>query len=67
MRLDVPQIDKLITDVIDTLQTKDLELQDHSGHWWSVRIRPYKTTDQKIDGAVIAFVDIDVLKNPPTE
>lgn len=65
MRLTVPRIDKLIAEVIETLQTKDLDVQDRAGHWWSVRVRPYKTTDQKIDGAVIAFVDIDVLKNPP--
>lgn len=67
MRLDVPRIDKLIGEVIETLQTKDIELQDQNGHWWSVRIRPYKTTDQKIDGAVVAFVDIEVLKNPPAQ
>jgi len=27
-----------------------------------VRIRPYKTTSQKIDGAVLALVDIDAMK-----
>jgi two-component system CheB/CheR fusion protein len=64
MRLDVPHLEKLIGDVIDTLQTKDLELQDQAERWWSVRIRPYKTTDHKIDGAVIAFVDVELLKNP---
>ena len=49
-----------------TLQTKDLELKDQNNHWWSVRIRPYKTTDQKIDGAVVAFVDVNLLKTMPT-
>mgnify|MGYP000910477914 CR=1 FL=1 len=65
MRLDVPKLDKQVTEVIESLQTRDVELQDNKGHWWSVRIRPYKTTDQKIDGAVVAFVDIELLKNPP--
>ena len=65
MRLPVPRIDKLIREVIETLQIKDVESQDSDGRWWSVRLRPYKTTDQKIDGAVVAFVDIDVLRNPP--
>lgn len=63
MRLIIPHIDKLIAEVIDTLQTKDIEVQDRTGHWWSVRARPYKTIEQKIDGAVIAFVDVERLKN----
>jgi two-component system CheB/CheR fusion protein len=62
MKIDLPRLDTLITEVIDSLQTKDLELKDQAGHWWSVRIRPYKTTDHKIDGAVVAFVDVDDLR-----
>ena len=46
-------------DVIDHLTTKELEVKCQRGRWWSVRIRPYRTTDNKIDGAVIAVLDID--------
>jgi two-component system CheB/CheR fusion protein len=49
-------------EVIDSLAIKDLEVRDRDNHWWSVRIRPYKTMDNKIDGAVVALVDIDLLK-----
>ena len=62
LKVAVPGLGKHIADVIDTLQTRQLEVKDQQGHWWSVRIRPYKTTDHKIDGAVVAFVDIDLLK-----
>lgn len=62
LRVEVPNFPKLVLDVIDSLVTKELEVRDKDGHWWSVRIRPYKTTDNKIDGAVVALVDIDVLK-----
>src|SRR5262249_51194350 len=48
--------------VIDTLVTKELEVKCRNDRWWSVRIRPYKTTDNKIDGAVLALLDIDALK-----
>ena len=48
--------------VIETLAPEDLELPDREGHWYSVRIRPYITVDNKIDGAVLAIVDIDHLK-----
>src|SRR5262249_54417836 len=47
----------------ESLTPRDIEVQDKHGHWWSVRIRPYKTTDHKIDGAVIALLDIDALKH----
>ena len=66
MRLDVPRLDKLITEVVESLQTKDVELKDQSDKWWSVRIRPYKTTDNKIDGGVIAFVDVNHSMTTPT-
>ncbi len=32
------------------------------GTWYLMRVRPYKTWDNKIDGAVISFQDIDVIK-----
>jgi two-component system CheB/CheR fusion protein len=60
--VEIPSLDKLVGEVFDTLTPKDLELQDRQGHWWSVRIRAYKTTDHKIEGAVLALVDIDAIK-----
>jgi two-component system CheB/CheR fusion protein len=59
MGIELPGIHKLIGDVIDSLQTMELELPDRQGHRWSARIRPYKSTDNKIDGAVIAMVDLE--------
>jgi two-component system CheB/CheR fusion protein len=58
----IPSLDELVKDVVDSLTPKDIELQDHQGNWWSVRIRPYKTADQKIDGAVVAMVDFNEIK-----
>ena len=61
--LDIPALGRQVLDVFESLTPKDIETQDKEGHWWSVRIRPYKTTDHKIDGAVIAFLDINLLKS----
>jgi two-component system CheB/CheR fusion protein len=49
----------LITDVIDSVTPQEIEVKDNNGRWYSIWIRPYRTADNKIDGAVIAFVDID--------
>jgi two-component system CheB/CheR fusion protein len=58
----VPDLEQLILEVIDTLETCEREVQDRESHWYSMRIRPYKTLDDKIDGAVIVFTDIDAAK-----
>ena len=62
INFDLPDLDRRITGVIETLAPQDLELPDREGHWYSLRIRPYITVDNKIDGAVLAIVDIDHLK-----
>ena len=51
-----------IRHVIQTLTVKEAEVQDQTGRWHLMRIRPYKTGDNKIDGAVLVLVDIDDLK-----
>ena len=59
----IQDIDKLISGVIDTLATKELEVQDQKGCWYSLQIHPYRTADDKIDGAVLVLNDIDLTKN----
>lgn len=60
--VDVPNLDDLIASVIETLAPKELEVQAKGGHWYSLQIRPYRTTDDKIDGAVIVLSDINEAK-----
>ncbi len=60
--LNVTDLESQILDVINTLTTKEQEVQDREGHWYDLRIRPYRTIDNKIDGAVVIMVDIDALK-----
>jgi two-component system, chemotaxis family, CheB/CheR fusion protein len=60
--ISVPHLAQLVAEVIDTLAPKELEVQDEAKRWYSLQIRPYRTLDDKIDGAVIVLSDIDVLK-----
>jgi len=62
MNLDVSGLDRLIRGVIETLAVCERQVQDSNGRWFSLRIRPYRTKDNKIDGAVLALVDVDDLK-----
>jgi two-component system CheB/CheR fusion protein len=34
------------------------ELKSRNGRWYDMRLRPYRTVDDKIDGVVITFVDV---------
>jgi two-component system CheB/CheR fusion protein len=58
--------DDLVADtqaVLDTLTPKEVEVQTRSGTWFTMRILPYRTIDNVIEGAVINFVDITVRKH----
>jgi two-component system, chemotaxis family, CheB/CheR fusion protein len=65
--LDYPDLERLITEVIDTVSVKEVETRDGAGRWYSLRVRPYRTIDNKIDGAVVALLDIDALKQTERE
>lgn len=57
--------DRLVEDsqeVLDTLVFKEIELRTKSGQWYMMRILPYRTTDNMIDGLVIIFIDIQQQK-----
>ena len=57
--------DRLVADVqavLDTLVPKEVEVQTQAGEWYLLRIRPYRTLDNVIEGAVITFVDITEMK-----
>ena len=45
-------------EVLDTLIPKEVEVQTTEGAWYKMRIQPYRTLDNVIEGAVITFVDI---------
>jgi two-component system CheB/CheR fusion protein len=60
--VEVPRLEALIREVIETLSLQEREVESRDGRWYSVRIRPYRTLDNKIDGTVISFIDIDAVK-----
>jgi two-component system CheB/CheR fusion protein len=48
--------------VLDTLVAKEVEVKTTEGKWYTMRILPYRTLENVIEGAVINFVDITALK-----
>jgi two-component system CheB/CheR fusion protein len=62
LNLVLPDLERLLGEVIGTAGTQEREIQDRNGIWYSLRIRPYKTLENEIDGAVILLVDVDTLR-----
>ena len=54
----IPQLERKIVEVSERLQTCDEEVQMPSGRWFALRMRPYRTADNRIDGVVLALVDV---------
>ena len=52
----------LLITVLRDIVNLEREVQDQQGYWYRLQIRPYKTLDNRIDGAVLVLMDIDVIK-----
>jgi two-component system CheB/CheR fusion protein len=53
--------DRLVADtkeVLDTLVPKEIEVETNGGKFYTMRIQPYRTLENVIEGAVISFIDI---------
>jgi two-component system CheB/CheR fusion protein len=59
----IENLEAKISEVMTLFSTIEFETRYRDGHWYSLRIRPYKTVDNKIDGAVLVFTNIDEAKN----
>ncbi|MBV8886942.1 MAG: PAS domain-containing protein, partial [Chroococcidiopsidaceae cyanobacterium CP_BM_RX_35] len=64
--LNIPDLEPLILEVLETLSIEEREVQTQGGHWYTLRIRPYRTTENQIDGVVLVLLDIDALKRSAT-
>jgi two-component system CheB/CheR fusion protein len=60
--IDCPDLEQLIVDSMDSVAPVERDVRDQSGRWYSLRIRPYKNVENKIDGAVLTLFDVDVPK-----
>ena len=45
-------------EVLRTLVFSEKQIPGHDGRWFTVRIMPYRTIDDRIDGVVITFADV---------
>lgn len=60
--LDFAAIARDAEEVLRTLVTHEREVTSTDGRWFNVRVMPYRTHDDRIDGVVITFVDVSSVK-----
>ena len=52
------ELDKDVHRVLANLVPVEREVMSRGGNWYVMRIRPYRTVENRIDGTVVSFVDI---------
>ncbi|RYX98115.1 MAG: PAS domain S-box protein [Comamonadaceae bacterium] len=61
-RLDYELLAQDASDVFKTLGVSERQVASSDGRHYLARIRPYRTTDDRIDGAVLTFIDVTALR-----
>jgi two-component system CheB/CheR fusion protein len=57
-KLDYPELAADATVSFETLRAVEREVSSSDGRWFIARILPYRTVQDRIDGAVLTFIDI---------
>ncbi|MBK6851983.1 MAG: PAS domain-containing protein [Burkholderiales bacterium] len=60
--LDYPQLIDDALEVLHTLVFKETVATTHDGRWFRVRVMPYRTQANMIDGVVVTFTDVTAIK-----
>lgn len=56
------ELEPLLAEVISEVSEREREVRGLDGRWYVLRARPYMTSDNKVDGAILVLVDVDALK-----
>jgi PAS domain S-box-containing protein len=56
------QMGRAAASVLQQLTAVHETLQDETGHWYHVDVRPYLTADGRVDGVVVSALDVDEAK-----
>jgi len=57
-RLDYEQLADDVSATFETLRPVEREIRNNDGRWYIVRLLPYRTTEDRIEGAIMTFFDI---------
>jgi two-component system CheB/CheR fusion protein len=64
------QYQSIVEDAIEVLRTliyKEKDITTKDQRWYKVRLMPYRTLDERIEGLVVTFIDVTNSKNLESE
>ena len=61
LKIDIPQLERWMLDVMRDVRIRTEIVQGRDGKNYNLRITPYRTLENKIDGVVLALLDISEL------
>ncbi|MFL6443403.1 MAG: chemotaxis protein CheB [Candidatus Sulfotelmatobacter sp.] len=64
LKIDVPRLERWMLDVMRDVSIRNEHVQGRDGKDYNLRITPYRTLENKIDGVVLALLDISELLGP---
>ncbi|HKW63747.1 MAG TPA: chemotaxis protein CheB [Candidatus Acidoferrum sp.] len=56
--IEIPELQSLVLQVMSSLRPVDRQVSDRQGARYQLRILPYRTIENKIDGAIVTIIDI---------
>jgi two-component system, chemotaxis family, CheB/CheR fusion protein len=59
---DGSEVEAIATEVLRSVQVEEREVRDRRGRWYMLRVHPYRTADNRIDGVVVVLADIHEVK-----
>ena len=62
-RINVPDLEQILRNVLHTLQPYEREVEDQERRSYIMRVRPYRTGDDRIDGTVLQLLDVSDIKS----
>ena len=59
LKIDIPDFENILYDTIEAMSSHDINLMNEEGKWYELKIKPYRTEDRRINGAVLTFINTD--------
>jgi two-component system CheB/CheR fusion protein len=67
LKIDVPDLPTLVSGVLSDLSAVERDVADASGRTYRLELRPYRTAEDRIEGVVIALLDVSDAKSGAEE
>jgi signal transduction histidine kinase/CheY-like chemotaxis protein len=64
---DLAGLSESLREAMHAFRTTEREVQDRNGCWYSLRVQPYRTRQNTVEGAVVTMVNIDQVKRAEEE